>query len=170
MTQQSDNRRKTGPRLGQTRPSTLIVAGLAAAGLAWILISHYYSRMQDLTWIPPVMLAALAAGESFAARQTAARIARKPGAGPVNGLLVARFVVLAKASSLAGAIFAGFYGAFAVWLGIERGSLTHADNDLPKAIGGAAAGLLLMAAALWLERSCKAPPPPKDEDEPTDEN
>jgi hypothetical protein len=155
--------------MGQTQPATLVVAALAAAALAWMLISHYYSQMYDLTWIPPVMLTALAAGESLAARQTAARIAQKPGAGPLNPLMVARFVALAKASALAGAIFTGFYGGLSIWLGFQRGALVHAQNDLPKAIAGAVASLLLTAAALWLERSCKAPPPPDEDLEPGEE-
>jgi hypothetical protein len=154
---------ETRRRLGPTPPSTLIVAALAAAAIAWLLISRFYGRMYDLTWIPPVMITALAAGEVFAARTTAARIERKPRAGKLDPLLVSRFVALAKASALAGAIFTGFYGGFSVWLAFERSTLQHAGDDLPKAIGGAVAGIVLMLAALRLERACKVPPPPDDE-------
>jgi len=153
-----DTRRPLGP----TPPSTLIVAALAAAAIAWFMISRFYSNMYDLTWIPPVMIAALAAGEVLAARTTAARIARKPGAGRLDPLLVSRFVALAKASAVAGAIFFGFYSGFGIWLGIERSTLEHAGNDLPKAIAGAVTGLALTGAALWLERACRVPPPPED--------
>ncbi|MGN9813336.1 DUF3180 domain-containing protein [Micromonospora sp. BQ11] len=154
-----------GPgRMGPTRASTLVVAGLAAAAVAWLLISVlYYDYLPDLPWLPVVILAALAVLEAYAAVNTRGRIERKPGRDPVNPLLVARFVVLAKASSLAAAIFAGFYGGLAAWLFLE--STEAAVDDRPTALGGMLAALALVAAALWLERSCRVPERPDDERE-----
>ena len=45
----------------------------------------------------------------IAAIATKARIDRKPGTMPVDPLTVVRYVVLAKASSFVGALFAGFF-------------------------------------------------------------
>ncbi|MDT5023600.1 MAG: hypothetical protein QOE61_26, partial [Micromonosporaceae bacterium] len=90
-----------------------------------------------------------------------------PRAGAVNPLLVARYAVLAKASSLAGAIFAGAYGGVAAWALSERGQLNVADADLPPSVAGLVGALALVAAALLLERACRVPEPP-DDDESTD--
>ncbi|MGC4747782.1 DUF3180 domain-containing protein [Micromonospora sp. DT201] len=152
-------------QLGPTRISTLVVAALAAAAVAWLLISTlYYSGIPRLPWLPVVALAGLAVLEAYAAINTKGRIERKPGRDAVNPLLVARFVVLAKASSLAAAIFAGFYAGLTGWLFVE--STRAAVDDRPAAGGGLLASLALVGAALWLERSCRVPERPDDEREP----
>ncbi|MER7439280.1 DUF3180 domain-containing protein [Micromonospora avicenniae] len=159
-----------GPgRMGPTRISTLVVAGLAAAAAAWLLIStFYYNGVPRLPWLPVVTLAVLAVLEGYAAINTRGRIERRPGREPVNALMVARFVVLAKASSLAGAIFAGFYAGLTAWLFVESTSTRAATEDRVPAAGGLVASLALVAAALWLERSCRVPERPEDEREPDD--
>ncbi|PYC71140.1 DUF3180 domain-containing protein [Micromonospora arborensis] len=151
-------------RMGPTRISTLVVAALAAAAVAWLLISTlYYSGIPRLPWLPVVTLAGLAALEAYAAINTRGRIERKPGRDAVDPLLVARFVVLAKASALAAAIFAGFYAGLTGWLFVE--TTRAALDDRPAAGGGLLASLALVGAALWLERSCRVPKRPDDERE-----
>ncbi|MFY1634670.1 DUF3180 domain-containing protein [Solwaraspora sp. WMMB335] len=147
-----------------TKLSTLVVAALAAAAVGWLVISNWYVRMPVFPWLPTVTLAALAVFEGYAALNTRARIDRRAGQDPVNPLLVARFVVLAKASALAGAIFAGFYAGLVLWLFIQQ--TRAAGNDLPAAGGGLAAAAALVAAALWLERSCRVPDRPEDSEDP----
>jgi uncharacterized protein DUF3180 len=150
------------PSLRPTNAATLVVAALATAALSWLVISRYYADIPNLNWLPGLTLAGLAVVEAIAARNTKARIDRKPGTEPVNPLLVARYVVLAKASSLLGAIFAGAYGGIAAWALAERGRLKVADQDLVPAIAGLVGALALAAAALWLERSCRVPKPPDE--------
>ncbi|MFU8873851.1 DUF3180 domain-containing protein [Micromonospora sp. SL4-19] len=154
--------------MGPTRISTLVVAGLAAAAVAWLLISSfYYPVAPSLPWLPVVTLAGLAVLEGYAAINTRGRIDGRPGREPVNALLVARFVVLAKASALAGAIFAGFYAGLTSWLFVER--TNAAIGDRPAGVAGLLASLALVAAALWLERACRVPEQEDDEDrEPGD--
>ncbi|MEU5906308.1 DUF3180 domain-containing protein [Micromonospora sp. NPDC047467] len=147
-------------RMGPTRISTLVVAALAAAAVAWLLISSFYRGFPKLPWLPVAALAALAVLEAYAAINTRGRIDRKPGRDPVNPLMVARFVVLAKASALAGAIFAGFYAGLSGWLFIEP--TRAASEDRPAAGGGLLASLALVGVALWLERSCRVPERPDD--------
>ncbi|MFG2063398.1 DUF3180 domain-containing protein [Micromonospora sp. NPDC048871] len=150
-----------------TRLSTLVVSALVAAAVAWLLISSiYYDRLPPLPWLPVVTLAGLAVLEAYAAINTRGRIERRPGRDPVNPLMVARFVVLAKASALAGAIFAGFYAGLTGWLLVEP--TRAAADDRPAAIAGLLASVALVAAALWLERSCRVPDRPDDEREPDD--
>ncbi|GIJ28202.1 membrane protein [Micromonospora qiuiae] len=156
-----------GPRMGPTRISTLVVTALAAAAAAWLLISSfYYNQLPPLPWLPVVTLAGLAVLEAYAAINTRGRIERRPGRDPVNPLMVARFVVLAKASALVGAIFAGFYAGLTGWLFVQ--TTRAAGEDRPAALAGVLASVALVAAALWLERSCRVPERPEDEHEPDD--
>jgi Protein of unknown function (DUF3180) len=154
------------PTVGPTNPATLVVAALVAASVAWFMISQWYSVLfpKQLPWIPGISLGLLALFELVLANNTRARIAHKPGRPPVEPLLVARYVVLAKASSLAGSIFAGFTGGLVVWLLTEL-RLAAAAKDLPPAIAAFVASLALIAAALWLEHSCRVPKPPDDKDD-----
>lgn len=152
--------------MGPTRPATLVVFGLGAAALAWLLISAAYRYIPGLPWLPAATIGGLAALEAYAAANTRARIHRRPGRDPVDPLTVARFVVLAKASSLAGAIFAGFYAGLTGWLVVEP--TRAATNDVPAASAGLIASLALVAAALWLERSCRVPEPPDEEKQSDD--
>jgi hypothetical protein len=148
--------------LRPTNAATLVVAALVTAALSWMVISRYYADIPNLNWLPGLTLAALAVVEGIAARNTKARIDRKPGTEPVDPLQVARFVVLAKASSLLGAIFAGAYGGIAAWALAERGHLRVAQQNLVPSIAGLVGALALAAAALWLERSCRVPKPPSE--------
>lgn len=143
-----------------------MVAALLTAAAAWIGMSRYWYAVPDITWLPGLTLAALAVVEAVAAHNTRARVERRPRSGAVNPLLVARYAVLAKASSLGGSIFAGAYGGVASWALSERGQLNVADADLVPSLAGLVGALALVAAALLLERSCRVPDPPDDEEDP----
>jgi hypothetical protein len=161
-----DPRPPQQPTVGPTNPATLVVAALVSASLAWFLISEWYGVIfpKQLPWIPALTLGLLALFELVLANNTRARIARKPGRPPVEPLLVARYVMLAKASSLGGAVFAGFFGGVTLWLTTEL-RLAYAGRDLPPAIAALVTSLALVAAALWLEHSCRVPPRPDDKDD-----
>ncbi|MEV4346645.1 DUF3180 domain-containing protein [Actinoplanes sp. NPDC049596] len=146
-----------------TSISVLIVAGLAAAAVGWLLLSFSYSALPELPWSPVIVLAVLAVAEGLLAQNTTARIQRKPGTMPVDPLAVARYVALAKASSLVGAISAGFSAGLLAWLAMEPTQAAH--DDIPKAAGGVVTALALVGAALWLERSCRVPERPDSKDE-----
>ncbi|GAA0815400.1 DUF3180 domain-containing protein [Spirilliplanes yamanashiensis] len=152
------------PSIGPTRPSLLVVAGLAAAAAGWLLLSTLYGRMPALPWLPTLTVAALAVVEGILAQNTRARIERRPGQPKVDPLAVARYAVLARASSLAGAIFAGFSAGLLGWLVLEP--TVAARDDVPAAAAALAASLALVGAALWLERACRVPDRPEDEDAP----
>lgn len=164
----SNGGRSAGPKrpgLRPTRASTLVIAALVTAGLAWLGVRRYFGDIPDITWLPGLTLAGLAVVEGIAARNTRARVEKRPRAGQLNPLLVARFAVLAKASSLAGAIFAGAYGGVAAWALSERETLTAARANLEPSVAGLVGGLALVAAALLLERACRVPDQPDDSDE-----
>lgn len=145
-----------------TSVSVLVVAGLAAAAVAWLLLSAFYANWPPLPWLPIVVITALAVAEAYLAQNTAARVQRKPGAPRVDPLAVARYAVLAKASSLAGALYAGFSAGVLAWLLLEPTRAARAD--VPEAAGGVLSALALVGAALWLERSCRVPEQPDQQD------
>ena len=146
-----------------TSISGLVVAALAAAAVAWLLLSVFYADWPPLPWLPVIVIAALAVLEGYLAQNTAARVQRKPGAPRVEPLAVARYAVLAKASSLAGALYAGFSAGVLAWLLLEP--TRAAREDVPAAAGGVLSSLALVGAALWLERACRVPDRPDDADE-----
>ncbi len=145
-----------------------MLAAVGTAVVAFLLIRRYFGDLPDITWLAGLTMAGLAVVEGIAAHSTRAKIERRPRAGVLNPLFVARLAVLAKASSLAGAIFAGAYGGIAAWAITERARLEVADRNLPPAIGGVVGALALVAAALILERACRVPHAPEDEEGMTD--
>jgi hypothetical protein len=148
-------------RLGPTQPALLFIAGLASAAVAWLTIERFFGQMPALPWLPTLTLGALAVFEAILAQNTRARIERRPGYPKVNSLAVARSLVLAKASSLAGAIFAGFNAGLLAWLLLDPRKL--AREDIPAASVAFGVSIALIGAALWLERSCRVPDNPDDE-------
>lgn len=156
---------KSDPSLRPTSISVLIVAGLAAAAVGWLLLSFSYSSLPELPWSPVIVLAVLAVAEGLLAQNTGARIQRKPGVPPVEPLAVARYVALAKASALVGALSAGFSAGLLAWLAMEPTQAAH--DDIPAAAASVVAALMLLAAALWLERACRIPDRPDKTDEET---
>jgi hypothetical protein len=71
---------------------------------------------------------------------------------------VARAAVVAKASSLGGALVAGIYGGIFLWTFARRGEVATYGEDARVSGLAALAALLIVAAALVLERACRTPP------------
>jgi multisubunit Na+/H+ antiporter MnhE subunit len=155
------------PVLRPTSPATLVAAALASASVSWVLISSDYGSMPIPPWLLAVTLFVLALTEVVLARGAAARIARKPGRPPVEPLQMARLVVLAKASSVVGALFGGYAVGVLIYLLLERSRLIYPDRDLPETIATVVAAIALVIAALWLEHSCRVPKRPDDEETTT---
>ncbi|WP_344618182.1 DUF3180 domain-containing protein [Dactylosporangium salmoneum] len=149
-----------------TSPATLVVAALATTALAWIVISNFWNSLPTLPWLPPLTLIGLAIFEGIEAYSTRNRILRKEGAGPLQPLVIARYAVLGKASALVAALFGGMYIGLATWLLTQRGVLAKVSENLPQALLGVAGSIVLIAAALWLERACRVPPSGRDKDLP----
>ena len=154
---------RADPSLRPTSLSSLVVAGLVAAAAAWLLLSFFYNDWPAPPWLPVIVIVVLAFAEGFLAQNTAARVQRKPGAAPVEPLAVARYVVLAKASSLAGALYGGYSLGLLLFFALEP--TKFARESVPAAAGGAIASLVLIVAALWLERSCRVPDQPDRNDD-----
>jgi hypothetical protein len=149
-----------------TRVSTLVVVTVVCAVLGWVLLRSLYQRLPPLPWtgVPALLIAAMA--EAWTGRDLKARIAARGGdqgtgrrLKPVAALFVSRMVALAKASSLAAAIIAGFAAGFDVYL---SGSLTASvpRQDALTAVVTFAAAVVLACAALYLENCCRVPEDP----------
>jgi hypothetical protein len=76
------------------------------------------------------------------------------------------FLVLGKASALAGAAVAGGYLGFALMFLTRVDASTPRDRVIRSAVA-VVAGVALAVAGLRLERACKVPGLDDDEDEPT---
>lgn len=145
-----------------TRVRDLTVVALVVAVLSWILVRQIYGSLPALSWFAPLSLLGLGVVELVAARALHARINRAPGAGRVDPLQAARALALAKASSIAGAVFTG------LWIGLlahtvpNLGFLAAAQGDTIVGVLGVAGGALLTAAGLVLERACRTPEDPLD--------
>jgi ABC-type thiamin/hydroxymethylpyrimidine transport system permease subunit len=148
-------RGRPDPSMRPTSISVLVVAALVAAAAGWLLLSFFYNDWPSPPWLPIIVVAVLAIAEGFLAQNTAARVQRRPGAAPVEPLAVARYAVLAKASSLAGALYGGYSLGLLAFFAFEP--TKFARDSVPASAAGLIASLALIAAALWLERSCRVP-------------
>jgi hypothetical protein len=151
-----------------TRISTLVAVAVVCAALGWLLLRTLYAKLPPLPWtgVPALLIAALA--EAWTGRDLKTRIARRgsgqgtgrrEGVKPVAPLFVSRMVALAKATSLAAAIIAGFAAGFDIYL---AGSLSASvpRQDALTAVITFVAAVVLACAALYLENCCKVPEDP----------
>lgn len=161
-----------------TKPVVLIATMVAVAVVAYVVI-RFWDHTGD-TSVPsvplsaPVTLAVLAAAvlavalglrARFAAyREMRARIdsgqPRDPNARkvkPIDPLQAARALVLAKASGLVGAVFAGIYGGYGLFL-LGRLDLGIYRSEALRCGFAFLAGAALVAAAIYLEHILKVPP------------
>ena len=165
-----------------TRISTLVIIAVVCAVAGWLLLRAVYAKLPPLPWtgVPALLIAAVA--EAWMGRDIKARIAAGHGVGPrasqgaprgsgqgtgpgqgarrgpkpIDPLFVSRMVALAKASSVAAAIIAGFAAGFDFYL---AGSLSASTprQDALTAVFTFVAAVLLACAALYLEYCCRVP-------------
>ncbi|OLF07800.1 hypothetical protein BLA60_26120 [Actinophytocola xinjiangensis] len=140
-----------------TRARDLVVAGLLAAGVGYILFSTFYADLPRIPRYAGFTLLVLAVVEAVLGGSLRSRIRHRDGARPVQALTAARAVALAKASSLLGAIMFGVWLALLAYVLPRRLDLTAAASDTPGAVIGIGCSVLLIGAALYLEWCCRTP-------------
>ena len=143
-----------------TRISTLVIIAVVCAAAGWLLLRSVYAKLPPLPWtgVPALLIAAVA--EAWTGRDLKARISgRRQGLKPVAPLFVTRMVALAKATSVAAAIIAGFTAGFDFYLAGSLNASTPREDALTAAITFVAA-VVLACAALYLENSCRVPEDP----------
>lgn len=136
---------------------------VVVAVVGYLLTTIGYGVLPPLPALAGITLLVLAALELILAYALKARIERKPGTRPVEPLVAARAVALAKASALAGTVMAGLWTGLLVFVLLKRTELAAAAADTPSAAIGLLSALALVAAGLWLEHCCRTP---LDSDEP----
>jgi hypothetical protein len=146
------------------RPWSLVAAAACCAALAWLVIRVSYASFPPLPWTGVPALLLLAIAEAWSGRSLRARILGRPGSKPLVPIAVARMAVLAKASATVAAIFGGISVGFLVYLGDLLGKPTPRGDAITMAATLISAAVLV-AAALYLERCCRAPDLPGDADE-----
>jgi hypothetical protein len=145
-----------------TRISTLVIIAVVCAAAGWLLLRSVYAKLPPLPWtgVPALLIAA--AAEAWTGRDLKARISgRRQGLKPVAPLFVTRMVALAKATSVAAAIIAGFSAGFDIYLAGSLNASTPRQDALTAVITFAAA-VLLACAALYLEYCCRVPGDPAE--------
>lgn len=142
-----------------TRLSVLAGLVLVAAAAGWALTELAYGSLPPFPRLAPVTLLLLALAMAYTAASVRARLQGRPGTRPIVPMAVARHAALAKASSGAGALFAGFWAGVLIYTG-SRLEQRAAARDALTSVLGIVAALALVATALWLERVCRVPRPP----------
>ncbi len=139
-----------------TRPRTLVAVAAVCALVAWLIVRAAFSSLPTLPWTAAPAMLLLAAAEVVSGRNLRARIQGRRGGRPLAPIAVARMAALAKASSIGGSAFGGLAAGFLIYtLGML--SVAVPRSDAINAAATVAAAAILVAAALFLERSCRAP-------------
>lgn len=149
-----------------SRPGVLAAITVCVGAVVWVVLHLTYADLPVLPWTAVPTLLLLTLGEAFTGYNIRSRINRKPDdkteIKPVEPLVVARMAALAKASALAAAALAGVFAGFAAYL---SGSLDKPTprHDFAVSTGTFVSAVALVAAALFLEYSCRVPKDPDDD-------
>ena len=155
-------------RLQTTPPRALVVAALFGGLAGWLVVlaaRALGTSPPQVPWTAPVAIVLIAIGVGVLAWQTYQRIhRRRQWMDPHRAV---SFLVLGKASALAGALVGGGYLVYAVMF------LARIEGESPRervvrsliaVVGGAA----LCVAGVLLERACKVPKGGSGSDSDTD--
>ena len=149
-----------------TRPGPLLALVAGFAALLYVLADTAYGSVPTLPVYAPVTLVLLAVTELGMAKVVTDRLAHRrdargrPRGRAIHPMQVARAAVLAKASSVTGAVLLGAYGGLFAWTLPRRDELAVAERDALVSGLTALAALALVVAALVLERACRTPDDP----------
>jgi hypothetical protein len=140
-----------------TKPRNLLVVALIVAVLGNLLVRLSYESMPGFPLLAGVTLGVLGVAELVGGNLMRARSERRPGTRPVDPLVAARALLLAKASSLGGAVVVGAWAGLLVYVLPRASTVSAAASDSASGVVGLVCALVLVGGALWLERCCRAP-------------
>jgi uncharacterized protein DUF3180 len=146
-----------------TRARDLVVIGVVVGILVNLLLVVDYDSLPPLPVLAGISLLVLAVIELVFAQSLRARLAGREGTKPVPALVAARAVALAKASSVLGAIMAGAWAGVLAFVLPRYSQFVTSAGDTNSSVVGLVSAAGLIAAALWLEHSCKAPQDRRDD-------
>jgi hypothetical protein len=147
-----------------TKPWSLLLIAAIGAAAAWVVVRFTFSSLAPLPWTALPALLLIAGGEFAFARNIGPRLHGRPSVKPIQPMAVPRVVALAKASSAAAAAIGGLALGFLIYT-IPSISRPVPGHDALVSSVTALAAIATVLAALYLERACRAPKPPDDEDD-----
>jgi hypothetical protein len=139
------------------RPRDLVLPALIAAVAVHLLVRLTYGSLPSFPSTAGVPLAVLGAAEAIGGSALRARIRRRSGTRPVQPLVAARAVLVARASALGGAIMVGVWAGLLGYVAPRSGDIAAAGGDTVAAVVGLIGSLALVAGALWLQHCCRTP-------------
>ncbi len=148
-----------------TKARHLVIAGIVAALLAYFGARVGYGGMPTLPPLAGIALLLVAVVEVVFTVTIRPKLRRKPGTEPLEALMAARAVALAKASALAGAIMTGLWAGLLGYVLPISGTVEAAGADTAAAVIGLISALALVAAGLWLEHNLRNPDEPEERDD-----
>lgn len=143
----------------------LLAVFVAVALGAGLIAARNYTRLPRFQLSAPVSVLVVTVFEAYTGAAIRARLDGRPGTRPILPMLVARYAALAKASSLAAAIAGGAWAGIFAYAASHRDEFRYATRDAVLSGFGVAAALLLVVAALYLERQCRVRRPPEHLDD-----
>lgn len=149
----------------ELRRRSLAAIALVSLVLSWSGLrvwARFDASGPPLTWTP-VLVMVVVSGAVLAAGWPVRQWTRGRRERPLNPLLAARTLVLARACAYTGALLIGWYGAQALSILPELDLPSRGDRLLVAGASVLASGLLLVAG-LVVERYCRIPP--DDDDRP----
>lgn len=141
----------------------LLTIGAVSAVAGWLiadLVDRLAGRVVPVPWTAPATLAVLAVALFFWALGTR----RKLHEGQADPFVTARTAALAMAASRTGAIATGVYAGFLIWMAGQWWIEAARMRGIASAVA-VVAGVLMVAAALWLERICRIKGDGDDDDD-----
>lgn len=156
-------------RIQPTRIRVLVAIAVVTGVLAWSAVLLWDDRqgtVPSVPWSAPLVLGFLAAvvgGFAWVLRlRLAALRAREAGARPVDPLVAARALGIAKASAIVGALVLGLYAGVGLYFARDLDIDVRRERAVVCLLAVVAA-LLLIVAGLLLERVLRIPPDQEDE-------
>jgi hypothetical protein len=156
----------SGGAIELTPRRSLVAATLIGAAVGWLVVltaNAFDVLPPRIPWSAPIGLVVFAGLVGALAWSTHQRLqVRRERMEPRRAVA---FLVLGKASALAGALVAGGYLGFALNFLTRLDAATPRDRVVRSAVA-VVAGIALMAGGLLLERACKVPGSDDDENLP----
>jgi hypothetical protein len=143
-----------------TRKLVLVAVAVLSTGLSWLVVSWVYSSLPAAPLIALLTPLFLALVLGYLAWTTRLRVRRSPKAAqwrPLDPLVIARFLALAKASAVAGALGVGFWAGYLLVV-LDDLSVAVARRDAVASGVGIVLSVAVVVAALALENACRVPP------------
>lgn len=153
-----------GGTVAPTSPRTLALAAVVGAGIGWVTYAGLDSLGQPLPAVPlaaafAVALSALVVAGFAVTTYRAVQKRREP----MEPRTAVALLALGKTALVAGVGLAAAYLAIAVFFWPRLEAALPRERVLASVLAAAAA-IALAAAGYFLERACRVPRPPEDDD------